>query len=273
MVTATDSQAEAPAFCAVVAAAGPGTRMGRCAPAGGDRADEPSGGPGWPALPLEHVRKPYLPLDGVPVLIHSLARFRQARGFAGAVLAVHPRDHRAVSERWGARLEAEFAVAAIVPGAAMRQESVLGALEATDPAVGLVLIHDAARPLVEVSVIEAVAARAAERGAAIAAVPAVATVKQVGPGGAIRHTPPREHLWMAQTPQGFRRDLILQAHRRARDEGFVGTDDSLLVERLGHPVEVVPDSTENLKITTPADLVAAEAILRWRKGPAGPRGS
>ena len=220
---------------------------------------------GWPPLPLERVRKPYLLLEGVPMLLRSLARLRLAGGLAGAVLAVHPDDRDAVAARWGERLEAEFRVVAVVAGAERRQQSVLAALEATDPAVALVLIHDAARPLVEVSVIEAVAARAARCDAALAAAPVVATVKQVGPDGLVRRTPPREGLWLAQTPQGFRRDLILRAHRRARDEGFFGTDDALLVERLGEPVAVVEDSRENLKITTPADLAVAETLLRRQK--------
>ena len=295
MSTSSGPPAGCPAFSIVLAAAGPSVRMGQA-----DRPEAaPQGGrpglPGWPLLPFKHVRKPYLPLDGVPMLLHCLARLRLARGFAGTVLAVHPEDRNIVAEHWGERLRTGFGVVAIVAGGARRQESVLAALEATAPQPPLVLIHDAARPLVDVSVIEAVAARTAEMGAAIAAAPAVATVKEVGPdalvrrtlprecgaaiaaapavatikevapGGLISATPPRERLWMAQTPQGFRRDLILQAHRHARDEGFVGTDDALLVERLGHPVAVVQDSRENLKITTPADLLAAEAILRGQR--------
>jgi 2-C-methyl-D-erythritol 4-phosphate cytidylyltransferase len=118
--------------------------------------------------------------------------------------------------------------------------------------------------------VEKVAARAAETGAAIAAVPSVATVKEVDAKGVIVRTPARERLWLAQTPQGFRRDLILEAHRRARADGFVGTDDAQLVERLGHGVVVVEDSPENLKITNPEDLPLAETVLK-RQQAADPR--
>jgi len=239
------SSTTCPAFSAVVAAAGQGTRMG--------------GG----------VRKPFLLLGGQPILEHVLSRLCAARGLAEVVVAVHPDDLDSYRRQSG-ELKAKFRVTAIVPGGAVRQESVLAALEATSPGVPLVLIHDAVRPLVLPGLVEKVAARAAETGAAIAAVPSVATVKEVDAEGVIVRTPARERLWLAQTPQGFRRDLILEAHRRARADGFVGTDDAQLVERLGHGVVVVEDSPENLKITNPEDLPLAETVLK-RQQAADPR--
>jgi len=232
---------EPPAFCAVVPAAGSGTRMG--------------GG----------CRKPMLCLDGAPILLHTLARLRAARGCRAIVLAVHPDDLAFCRDCWGAALAERFGVRAIVPGGAVRQESVLAALEATDPDTPLALIHDAVRPLVRLDLVEAVAARAAERGAAIAAVPSVATIKEVDGSGRIVATPPRERLWMAQTPQGFDRGLILSAHRAAVEHGLTGTDDALLVEQFGREVVVVEDSPDNIKITTPEDLAVAEAILTWQR--------
>lgn len=234
-------QADPLAFSAVVPAAGVGARMR--APA----------------------RKPLLLLDGIPILFHTLWRLSLAEGCGEIVVAVNPDDVDYYHDRWWGEMQSRFGVGALVAGGPSRQASVLAALEATDPHVELVLIHDAVRPLVRVELVEQVAARVAECGAAIAAAPAVATVKEVDGEGIICDTPPRELLWMAHTPQGFRRPLALQAHRKALEEGFVGTDDALLAERIGHPVAVVEDRPDNIKITTPQDLAIAEAILRWQR--------
>jgi 2-C-methyl-D-erythritol 4-phosphate cytidylyltransferase len=106
---------------------------------------------------------------------------------------------------------------------------------------------------------------AVEHGAAVPAVPVRDTIKRVD-GDRVVETLNRDELRAVQTPQGFRYELLVQAHERAREEGFYGTDDATLVERLGHPVAVVPGSPENLKITTPEDLLLAEALLQWREG-------
>lgn len=131
------------------------------------------------------------------------------------------------------------------------------------PDIDIVLIHDAARPLVSPNLIISVAQATERWGGAVAAVPAVHTVKEVD-GGRITGTLPRSRLWFAHTPQGFDTNLILRAHRAAREEGFTGTDDAQLVERLGGEVHVVREGGHNLKITTPEDLAVAEAILAWR---------
>jgi 2-C-methyl-D-erythritol 4-phosphate cytidylyltransferase len=206
-------------------------------------------------------RKPSILIGGVPMLHRALCRLCAARGCAEVVLAVHPDDLSAYDARRLGEMRERFRVAAVVPGGRTRQESVWAALQATSESLPLVLIHDAARPLVQPGLVERVAVRAAETGAAIAAVRSVATVKQVDEAGHIVATPPRHSLWLAQTPQGFRRAIIIEAHRRAVADGFVGTDDAQLVERMGLPVVVVEDSPENLKVTTPEDLVLAEAIL------------
>ena len=161
-------------------------------------------------------------------------------------------------------LEAELGVTRVVPGGQVRQQSVMAGLESLGGQYDVVLIHDVARPLVRAQMIERVAAAAAATGAAIAAVRATETVKSVSRSGVIRRTLTRDGLWFARTPQGFRRELILDAHRRAAQQGFTGTDDAQLVERLGEPVAVIEDDCQNIKITTPADLDAAEAILRRR---------
>jgi 2-C-methyl-D-erythritol 2,4-cyclodiphosphate synthase len=130
--------------------------------------------------------------------------------------------------------------------------------------VGWVVVHDVARPFAPAELIRRVLQAARETGAALAAVPVVDTLKEGVE--TVRCTVPREGMWQAQTPQAFRRDLLEEAHRRARDEGYLGTDDSVLVERMGHPVRLVPSSRHNLKITVREDLELAESLIRGRWG-------
>lgn len=149
----------------------------------------------------------------------------------------------------------------LVAGGATRQASVRAALEAL-PEVDLILVHDAARPLVDRPLIDAVIDGALRVGAAIPVVAVPDTVKRLSREGRVGATVPRHDLVLAQTPQGFRDDLLRRAHAEAAHEEIEGTDDAMLVERLGAPVAVVPGSPINLKITTPEDLRLAEAILK-----------
>ncbi len=226
-----------PAFAVVLPAAGTGARMGGC-------------------------KKPFLPLAGRPILHHTIAAFQSVEGCALVIPVLHP-DQTADASLRG-QLRQRFAIATVAAGGPTRQASVLAGLQAVGPELDLVLIHDAVRPLVDPDVIRRVALAAAEHGAACAAVPATDTVKRAAAGERIIATIPREGLWFARTPQGFRTDLILRAHHAAREDGFTATDDAQLVERLGHPVRAVPDTRDNLKITTAEDLAIAEAVLRWR---------
>jgi len=229
---------EAPAglaFAVLVTAAGTGERMGR-------------------------RRKPYLDLAGKSILLRTLERLSAAGGCEQVVVVVHEEEHTAGEV---ARvLERELGPVRVVPGGTTRQASARAGLQAVGEDVPVVLIHDAVRPLVRPEVVRRVAAAALEHGAAIAAVPATETIKQVEPDGTIAVTPLRQRLWYARTPQGFRRELIVRAHREALGAGFEGTDDAQLVERLGLPVRVVEDSYDNIKITTDEDLAVAEALLR-----------
>ena len=124
------------------------------------------------------------------------------------------------------------------------------------------LVHDAARPLIRPAVIEAVIEAARAHGGAIAAVPEKNTVKVVDAAGVVVSTPARSTLWAVQTPQGFRREILCAAYAQAAADGFLGTDDASLVERLGRPVHVVMSDYRNLKVTTPEDLVMAQALLQ-----------
>jgi 2-C-methyl-D-erythritol 4-phosphate cytidylyltransferase len=149
----------------------------------------------------------------------------------------------------------------VVPGGASRQESVGRALQAVPADAALIVVHDAVRPFVTRVLIDDVLAAARVEGAAICALPIAETVKRVAEGW-VETTLDRSTLWAVQTPQAFRAALLREAHDKARRDGFVGTDDAMLVERLGHRVRVVPGSERNVKITTPADLRRARASAR-----------
>jgi 2-C-methyl-D-erythritol 4-phosphate cytidylyltransferase len=149
----------------------------------------------------------------------------------------------------------------VVAGGRTRQDSVWLALQAVPDDAQLVVVHDAVRPLITAKLVDAVVAAAATSGAAICALPVAETVKRVR-GDLVESTLDRSELWAVQTPQAFRADLLREAHEKARRDGIVGTDDAMLVERLGHPVRVVPGLPENVKITTPEDLRRARRGVR-----------
>jgi 2-C-methyl-D-erythritol 4-phosphate cytidylyltransferase len=153
-----------------------------------------------------------------------------------------------------------------VKGGEDRQASVAAGLAVLGE-VDLILVHDAARPLVEEATISAVIEAAGKSGAAVPALPIHDTVKELGAEGRVKGTPPRGALVLAQTPQGFRADLLRRAHAAAQAAGVRATDDAALVERLGEPVVVVPGRRSNLKITTREDVLIAEAILVARSQP------
>jgi len=206
--------------------------------------------------------KQYLLLDGKPILAHTLKVFQDFPEVAGIYLvspeAEIPFCREEVVERYGFSK-----VRAVVPGGAERQHSVYNGLKAMTEAGAddLVLIHDGVRPFVTPAILEAAAAAAARHGGCVVAVPVKDTVK-VARDGIVTATPPREELWLAQTPQAFRYGMIRTAHDAAAAEGFLGTDDASLFERQGWPLHVVAGDYRNIKITTPEDLVLAEAFLK-----------
>jgi len=224
---------------AIIVAAGPGTRLG---------AGEP---------------KAFVRLAGEALLARSLRALLACPAITRSVVVVPPGCVERARQLLAAITDAR--PLAIVEGGAERQDSVRHGLDAAGEAE-LIAIHDAARPFVSRAAVEAAIATARAHGAAIVATPATDTVKQVHPDGWIEATPPRERLWLAQTPQVFRTALLRAAHARARDSA--ATDDALLVEALGARVHVVHGNPENRKITTPEDLRWAEWLLAQ---PATPR--
>jgi 2-C-methyl-D-erythritol 4-phosphate cytidylyltransferase len=209
------------------------------------------------------VRKQFLPLGGLPLLVHSLRVFESSTAVDAVVLAVPQADlHYCRTEI--VEPHGFTKVTHVIPGGKERQDSVRHALAVVDESVDLVVIHDAVRPFVTETMLKQVVEAAAADGAAIIALPVRDTVKQVGGDHLIERTVDRQPLWLAQTPQAFRRDWLAEAHRKAQTEGLAATDDAFLLEWMGHPVRVVEGSGENIKVTRPEDLVIAEAILALR---------
>jgi 2-C-methyl-D-erythritol 4-phosphate cytidylyltransferase len=230
----------------ILPAAGLGTRMGKGSP-------EKSG----------TSRKQFMLLEGSPILTHTVRKFAASDRVSQILVAVRPEDREWVESM----LSTEFpgSRVRVVEGGNSRQESVQKALEALHPDTDLVAVHDAVRPFIDLETIQRVFDEAAEYGAAIVAVPAIDTVKQVTRGTEhvrVRSTIPREKLVMAQTPQVFRYELLVRAFHVARVDGFTGTDESSLVERLDVEVSVVLGSDRNIKITKPGDMELAHLFLR-----------
>ena len=198
------------------------------------------------------------PLAGKPVLAHSLAALAACADIAHVVVVTSPANRAAVAQI--ARAHGGDKVRALATGGAERQHSVAAGLAAL-PNVALVAVHDGARPLVEAADFSEGLLIAHEVGAAVAGAPLVDTVKRVDARERVLDTPPRAELRAVATPQVFRRDLLLRAHRAAAADGVSATDDAALVERLGEPVAVYPSRRRNLKITTADDLLIADALL------------
>lgn len=204
--------------------------------------------------------KQYLELGGRPVLAYTLARLAALEEI-DALHIIVPEEELAYCRDEVVDRFALGKIGSMIAGGAERQDSVRNGLESCGAADDdLVLIHDGVRPFFPAREIAGLLAAAAETGAALLAVPAQDTVKEVAEGRVVR-TLERGRLWQVQTPQAFRCALIRDAHRRASDAAFAGTDDASLVEWRGGAVAVLPGSPFNFKLTTPADLALARALL------------
>lgn len=204
--------------------------------------------------------KQFAEIAGKPILAHTLEKFAQVPQVQDIYIAV--RENEADRLRDFLSAQPLRPRTHVVVGGDHRQHSVANALAKVKAAADdVVLVHDAVRPFVDNEIIESVIECAAKHGAAIAGLPAVDTIKQVertADGAIISATIPRERVVMAQTPQGFRYDILKSVFDEAAKDGFIGTDEASLLERAGHKVCVVMGSPRNIKITTPADLELAE---------------
>ncbi len=219
-------------------------------PAGG--AGRRMGGP---------VPKQYLPLAGLPVLVHTLLAFQSSPAVAEIFLVVPGGDVPEVREEIVAG-HSLTKVTLVLAGGAERQDSVRNALAHVRDEHGIILVHDGVRPFVSGELICRAVTAADQYGAVTVGVPVKDTVKEVNATGGVVKTVPREGLWLTQTPQAFQRQVILAAYEKAGREGFFGTDDASLVERTGTPVRMIPGENDNIKLTTPEDFVLGEVILR-----------
>lgn len=208
--------------------------------------------------------KQYLLLGDKPILVHTLLLFERMQEVDSIVLVVSEGDEarcHTYIEQYELRK-----VSAVITGGTERQYSVKAGLEAFIAETEWVLIHDGVRPFPAEEHMRACWREAMRSDAAVLAVPVKDTIKVVNEQGQIESTPDRRSLWAIQTPQAFRLSVLKEAHERAAAEHFVGTDDAMLVERLGKTVQVVQADYYNIKITTPEDLPWAEWILHNVRG-------
>jgi 2-C-methyl-D-erythritol 4-phosphate cytidylyltransferase len=222
---------------AIIVAAGKGIRMGNA------------------------MRKQYIDLDGIPILARTLSVFGSCDQIDRIIMAVPGDDidfcRNEIIPAAGTDKEVS-----LVAGGAQRQDSVYCSLKTIDTSDGIVLIHDGVRPFVKLEHVLFCIKGAREFGACILGIPAFDTVKQVNAKNEIVETRKRKRLWLAQTPQAFRLTMIKKAHEAAKQDGFLGTDDASLVERLGEVVKIIPGSRSNIKITGREDLKLARALLQ-----------
>jgi 2-C-methyl-D-erythritol 4-phosphate cytidylyltransferase len=208
-------------------------------------------------------RKPYLTLAGKPILVHTLTVFEQCSLIKEILLIVSSSDleysRTSIVETYKLTK-----VNKIVVGGAKRQDSVWEGLKALEGQYGLVMVHDGVRPFVSQGIVENAIHETAHYGATVAAVPVKDTIKIVSKEAEVVETIDRSRVWAVQTPQTFKYDILKMAYEKAYEDGFYGTDDASLVERLGMKVKIIPGSYDNIKITTPSDLVMGEAILKKR---------
>ncbi len=209
------------------------------------------------------IAKQFLPILGKPLVWHTIKVFENCPAVDNVTLVLPPDMVKMGQEQL--QSPGEFRkLSRIVPGGETRQESVGNGLQAIPETSGIVVVHDGVRPLVDEQTIIETIEQAKQKGAAIVAIPANNTLKQVSAHRYIIRTIERTPIWHAQTPQAFRVELLRKAFAEARKDNFQGTDEASLVERLGEPVYVVNGDPRNIKVTTPADLRLVETLLKER---------
>lgn len=226
---------------AIVLAAGQGKRMNSC------------------------TNKQYLLLEGKPILAHTLQTFEDLNLISEVIVVARTDELDFCTHEIVEKYDFKK-VSKIVKGGKERQDSVYQGLVAVSVAGGLVLVHDGARPLVTPELVIAAVDKARTGVSAVCAVPMKDTVKEVTLDCMVTKTLSRAALWAVQTPQVFSYAKLVKAHEEARLDNYLGTDDASLLERIGEKVAIVLGLYENIKITTPIDLVLAEAILKGRRG-------
>lgn len=221
---------------AIIVAAGKGQRMG------GD------------------IPKQFLKLAGKPIIAHTLKQFDSMESIDDIVLVIDS-NYAEYMQRHILDIYEFKKTISLVEGSDTRQKSVYNGLKSLPRDTDIAIIHDGVRPFIQRELIEMSIHEAIDCGGAVVGVPVKDTIKRVDGDGFIRATLDRKMLWAVQTPQTFKYDIIIDAHRQAMEDGFVGTDDSMLVERLGISVKMLMGSYSNIKITTKEDIILANALI------------
>ena len=207
------------------------------------------------------ISKPFIPIFGKPILAYTVEKFEQCKFIEKIYLIVNQEERGFCSK--DIILKYNFSkVRKLITGGETRQDSVYNGLKVLDPDTDIVVIHDGARPLIEETIIQESIEVAQEYGATIVAIPINDTVKKSRKDFFINKTLNRKEIWRAQTPQTFKYDIILSAYHQAYKDKFFTTDDAAIVERYGHKVKMIIGSEENIKITTPFDIIIAENFLK-----------
>jgi 2-C-methyl-D-erythritol 4-phosphate cytidylyltransferase len=211
-----------------------------------------------------NVKKQFVPLKGVPLVLYTLKAFEEFGEIRHIYLVLEEGDFdycmKEIVEKHGIRK-----VSRLVPGGDRRQDSVWNGLQAMEGHCDIVIVHDGVRPFVSSDILKRLMAAMKSAQAVITGVPALDTVKRVDEGGNVIDTLQRDTLFYIQTPQGFRYDVLREAYRRAMGAGIQGTDDAYFVERMGIEVKVIEGSPLNIKVTTPEDITLAHYILQENK--------
>lgn len=210
-----------------------------------------------------HASKQFLLLKGMPVLAHTLKAFEESDAVDKVIVVGNAKDldycRRRIIKRFGFKK-----VTSLIKGGRRRQDSVFNGLKILPPDTDIVLVHDGARPLVTPKLINKAVSGLKDWPALVVGVPVKDTIKETTSDQMVTHTLDRPRLWSVQTPQAFKANVLSEAHWQAKSDGFWGTDDAMLVERLGYPIKMIMGSEENIKITTPIDVRIAEIILERR---------
>ena len=231
---------------AIIAAAGRGSRM------------------------VSKTSKQFLLLDGIPVLAHTLKAFESAKSIDAVIIVGKAKDIDYCRENISSVFGLKKIIAYVI-GGRHRQDSVNNALRVLPGDADIVVIHDGARPLVTPELIDRTVKETKHWSAVIVGNPVKNTIKLVTTDETVDYTIDRGQLWAIQTPQAFKANVLIHAHRVAKEAKFYGTDDATLVEKINHPVRVIPGDENNIKITTPIDLTIAEAIIKGRVAKKGKR--
>ncbi|MGH7871485.1 MAG: 2-C-methyl-D-erythritol 4-phosphate cytidylyltransferase [Candidatus Binatia bacterium] len=213
------------------------------------------------------VSKTYLPIAGRPLFLRALDRLFSTPAIHDVILVIAPDDFARCETFLRGDINLSNRSWSMQSGGATRQQSVQRGLARLPADTEIVVIHDGARPFVSAGLLERCIAAAADKGAAVVGSPARDTIKIVTSDGWVQSTPERRSLWEIQTPQAFRRDIIVAAHEKAAREGFTATDDAMVVERTGQPVIVIEGECLNFKITVPDDIWLAELLIRAGRVP------